>query len=90
MKKKYVKPMAFVEGFELSSHIATCVWDFNNNVDPEYCYAEYNSDKLGGDDLITLFNSGVYGCLLSDAPNTVAEDFCFFTGSDDFTLLHNS
>lgn len=96
MRKKYVKPMAFVEGFELSSHIATCVWDFNNNTDPEACFAEYNDDKLGGNINITIFNIGVEGCLTYDTP-TVSEGAsqCYFVGADPeqgqgITTLHNS
>lgn len=90
MKKKYVKPAAYVEGFEVSSHIATCVWDFNNNVDPENCAADYNTDKIGGVP-VTIFTSSVNGCGVITNTVLADEEVCTFIGADEgFTLLHNS
>lgn len=73
--KKYVKPELFYERFELSQHIADCMWELTYAKDA--CVANPDEDKLGP--LGTLFTDSIGACFNKDS---VYQDYCYENGTD--------
>ena len=83
--KKYVKPEIFYEVFELSQHIADCTYEWENMVDPAYCYALPDLEKLPfleGTDSKVFVEYGVCTHLRGDL-----EEFCYQNGAPHQTLF---
>ena len=59
-KKMYVKPMIYLEKFELSKHIADCAWELTSS-DDKNCMAKADPDYLGSG-MANLFVSSDIGC----------------------------
>lgn len=79
--KKYVKPELFFENYELSQHIAACVWDLNL-VNDSVC--GFHSEDFPG---VTIFTvaSPVGPC------EFVPEDgYCYWsTGGDGYNTFNS-
>lgn len=82
--KKYAKPVAVFENFELNHSIANCSPAMNQSQDS----CDYDSSELFG--LInpgeTVFNAGACTMTLNEF-EAVFEDFCIQTGSESFNLF---
>lgn len=82
--KKYAKPVAVFENFELNHSIANCSPAMNQSQDS----CDYDSSELFG--LInpgeTVFNTGACTMTLSEFEK-VFEDFCIQTGAESFNLF---
>ena len=72
--KKYVKPELFYEHFELSTHIANCMFEYTNGSEPTDC-------RFVGDE-----TSGMQGVELFTTTEVCGMDFegptCYFPGTD--------
>ena len=71
--KKYVKPELFYEHFELSTHIADCVFEHVNGNEPEDCM--FMADE----------NSGMYGHMVFITENVCdwpLDHSCYYPGTD--------
>lgn len=75
-KKMYVKPMIYLEKFELSKHIADCAWELTSS-DENTCAAEADPDYLPG--FPNLFVSSGNGCIL--IPGVNQEEYCYQDGA---------
>ena len=81
--KKYEKPKAYIERFELSQHIAACAWDMSNLDVEEKCSAVSDPEHTGLSG-ITAFNDGVAVCL--DGP---LEVYCYTTDEEGWNLFNS-
>ena len=72
--KKYVKPELFYEHFELSTHIADCMFEYVNGGDTNTC--QFKADE----------NSGMDGKIVFATEAVCGVDFegptCYFPGTD--------
>lgn len=79
--KKYVKPELFYEQFELTTHIANCVWEpVITNIEAALCTfkAEEGSDWAGE----TVFTE------IPRCETVMDEDyFCYYTAADGFNTF---
>lgn len=82
--KKYAKPVAIFENFELNHSIANCSPAMNHSQDS----CDYDSSELFGllNDGETVFNDGVCTMTLGEF-QSIFEDFCLQTGTSDFNLF---
>ena len=67
--KKYVKPELFYERFELSQHIADCMWELNQAQGA--CIAHPDEDQMSG--IPTVFTDAL-GC---DMTESTLKDYCY-------------
>ena len=74
--KKYVKPELFYERFELSQHIADCMWELTYARNA--CVAKPD-DQLG--ELGTLFTEAITACFNKDH---TYQDYCYENGVDGY------
>lgn len=65
MKKVYKKPQVYIERVELSEHIASCNWDYENETNPENCYAVGKIE--GADYEVALFTDSNTNCMVDSA-----------------------
>lgn len=82
--KKYVKPEIVYENFELSSQIATCALDMNNQSDENSCSAIPDSTYTGEEwtDGPVFHNETV--CAV-----TKYDNYCFTNGSDTMNVFNS-
>lgn len=81
MKKVYKRPQVYIERMELSAHIASCTWDYQNDTNPENCYALGKIE--GADNLeVALFTTANANCIVDSA-------YCDFT-PDGVSATFNS
>jgi len=71
--KKYVKPELFYEQFELSTHIANCIFEAVNSAEPGACAFVGDADSDWPN--YVIFTSGTEGCELE------TEVACYYTGA---------
>lgn len=75
-KKMYVKPMIYLEKFELSKHIADCAWELTSS-DENTCAAKADPDYLPGSP--NLFVGSDHGCVL--IPGYNYQEYCYQDGA---------
>lgn len=80
-KKMYVKPMIYLEKFELSKHIADCAWELTS-ASKEACAAEADPDYLPG--FPNLFVSSENGCVYTTA---IYQDYCYHDGAQGVNVF---
>lgn len=80
-KKMYVKPMIYLEKFELSKHIADCAWELTNST-KDNCAAEADPDYLPG--FPNLFVSSENGCAVT---SDVYENYCYQDGAQGVNVF---
>lgn len=71
--KKYVKPELFYEHFELNTHIADCMFEVNNQGDPQGC--TFIADE----------NYGIPGAVVFTTIEVCGMEFegsCYYPGTD--------
>lgn len=76
-KKMYVKPMIYLEKFELSKHIADCAWELTSS-DENTCAAKADPDFLPPE-FPNLFVSAKNSCGLRPGENY--QDYCYHDGA---------
>lgn len=82
--KKYVKPVAVFENFELNHSIANCSPAMNQSMNS----CDYDSSELFGylNPGETVFNAGACTYSLEEF-RAIFEGFCIQTGADNFNLF---
>ena len=83
--KKYVKPELFYERYELSQHIADCVWELTS-ADPKSCAAVGDEKWFGEGYPDMLFTAAAGSCTLLD---TNYEDYCYQAGTSPFVVQNS-
>lgn len=80
--KKYEKPRAYIERFELSQHIAACAWDMSNLSNVESCSAVSDPEQSGlfG---VTAFNNEE---VCTDGS---IEGYCYTTDSEGWNIFNS-
>ena len=81
-KKMYVKPMIYLEKFELSKHIADCAWELTS-ASKEACAAEADPDYLPG--FPNLFVDSDHGCVLIPGQNY--QEYCYHDGAQGVNVF---
>ncbi len=84
--KKYVKPELFYEHYELSEHIADCLWEWHNDTIKEVCVAipdkKLDMDGFGGiPDMVFSENPSC------NMPPEYAEMYCYTSVVVDANLF---
>lgn len=89
MKKRYEKPMVYIESFEMSQHIATCTDVLKKNqairegCSTEWVDEDHSDDKLEQDFLLNLF----YTSLGKDCITDGDEQYCYTESTGPITIF---
>lgn len=81
--KKYEKPRAYIERFELSQHIAACAWDMSNMKSVNECSAVVDPEHTGMSGIVA-FNDTVSKCI--DGP---IEVYCYTKDIEGFNIFNS-
>ena len=79
--KKYVKPELFYEHFELSTHIANCIFESVNSGEPGACAFKGDSDSDWPG--MHIFTGTTAGC---EWPTEVV---CYYTGAGGMNTFNS-
>ena len=80
--KKYIKPDLYYENFELSQHIAACLFDMEDFQDLNTC--SVTGKDAGYPDDMKFFASGTGACI--DGP---LDDICYTNGTTGINLFNS-